>query len=146
MTPVDQPEFALDAHLFDSHGHKFLARQFFLHAHAKRKGDAHAHADESLDSLNGREFDGNIERGAEPGKRFNNPLAVRRSDVVGDKRFLAEVARAHLAGARESMPRRHDQAEFVEADDRGFKVWVLRMVRKHAKVDLVPQQGAGDLA
>jgi len=52
MTTVDEPQLALDAQVANGADTNFLPRQFLLHTHPRHKGDAHSHADKSLNKSN----------------------------------------------------------------------------------------------
>ena len=78
VAAVGEAKFTLDAQVAHGHGDELLARQLFLHTHARHEGNAHSHRHELLDCLNGRQLRGYLKRRVVARERFNNALAVGR--------------------------------------------------------------------
>src|SRR5258708_6432594 len=80
-----------------------------LHTHPRDDGYAHAHLHKALDTLDGRHFNGHVERGAIPGEKLDDAAAEWRFDDVPDECFVTESFDVHFAAFGQRVFERDDE-------------------------------------
>src|SRR5215469_6607528 len=79
-------------------------------------------------------------------EKLKDFFAIGRIDDVGHERFGAELADADLASGGEGVLRRNDEHEFVEENDHGMQIGLLRLVRQHTEFGSVAEDVIGYVA
>ena len=143
---MDQPETAGDFQLGDSDLDQFAAGEFGLNGEAGDERDAVAAGDEALDSFEAGELDGHIEGGLMASEGFDDALAQRRGDGVGDEGLRAEFADGDLLLFGQGMFGVDDEGDRVGVDGDGVEAGVLGTEGEDAELDGAFEKLVGNLA
>src|SRR5438094_10104366 len=65
---------------------------------------------------------------------------------MGDERLGPQLPYAHLQLARQRMARRNHENQFIQIDDYGMKLRLLRIVSEHPKLRVMPQDVVWNVA
>src|SRR5207302_10748235 len=94
---------------------------------------------ESLDSLNRRQLERDVERRAMLRKNLDYPLPRAGVDVMRHERFLAEFLNGNRLALRQRMIGMHDQHQFVLEHRKRFEVAVDRLESHQSEIDVAVQ-------